>query len=707
MSRIKLLLFGLLLVLVFENYSAFGQNPPVECLTPPTGYSLGGSFTVPRFPTFDNVSGGALVRPANIVDMKSVNGANEGYNFDYKGGAFNVSTTNSFTYTTEGYYTVLQVGTHTDGRKVISCSVIEVIRTEKPDIEASTCGPLSASVNFKDTPANRKASAFKISWGDGSVIEVPNGTLPINGISHTYLTPPVAIQPQIVALYKRTSANIEVGISQANFFAIGSSASPKISELRGLNGGTDAKITMVGGNDGKEFQIQQKSSTGTNWTDTPIKITRATGQTSATGTVTGLNKSLEYCFRLLEINPACSIKNYSTNEVCTIIPTANVLSYQEVELKWNHPASPKTTDLAKYTVRLTDQNNTAYPALDPKTSNYYKYDLMECGKKYRFSIEALYRAPTPNDVQVTIYSPEIEVIPNSVSKLPPKTVGVVSVLNASAIRVNIWEPTGTLEEKYIFYKAESGSNNYTKIRDSKDNFYEDLSVEPEKTQYCYKVQYTDKCGNESDLSPAFCSVFLTSKQANTLDWTPFVIPDPNNSATNGQQIEYFVELVDENGLAIQSVTRTSQTSADVQTAIDNVLSDPNAKGRVTFRVNAVQRAAILVNGVISLWPFTVSSNTYTFITPAQIYVPNTFTPNGDSMNEIFIVQGRFISTFNMLIYDRWGKPIFESKDLNDGWNGTEVDGSTLAPPGNYAYKIWGEDTAGQKFEKIGSVLLLK
>lgn len=702
MSRIKLLLFGLLLLLVFENYSAFGQ--PSECINPPAGYTLGGSFDVSQWSCMDgSVVNSVKIKPTNIVDVTV-----DGYNFDYKGGAFNTlpKGTNEFTYTAGGTYWVLQVGTHTNGSKVISCKSLEIIKTEVPEIEANTCGPTQASLTIKDTPNNKKASAFRIDWGDGKIENIPNGTLPIQNISHAYSASVPIIQPKVLAIYVR-GPSIEVCPSQPVFFNIGTSAAPKISELRGLSGGTDAKITMVGGNDGKEYQIQQKSSTGTNWTDTPVKITRASGQTSATGTITGLNKTLEYCFRLVEVNPACSIKNYSVNEVCTIVPTANVLSYQEVELKWNHPTSPKVADLAKYTVRLTDQNNTAYPALDPKTSNFYTYNLMECGKKYKFSIEALYRAPTPNDVQVTIYSPEIEVIPNSVSKLPPKTIGTVSVLNASAIRVNIYEATGTLEEKYIFYKAESGSDNYTKIKETDDNFYEDLSVEPEKTQYCYKVQYTDKCGNESDLSPAFCSVFLTSKQANTLNWTPFVIPDPNNSASNGQQIEYFVEWVDENGLAIQSITRTSQTSADVMTAIDNALSDPDAKGRVTFRVNAIQKAAILVNGVITLFPFTVSSNTYTFITPAQIYVPNTFTPNGDSMNEIFIVQGRFISTFNMLIYDRWGKPIFESKNLNDGWNGTEIDGSTLAPPGNYAYKIWGEDTAGQKFEKIGSVLLLK
>jgi gliding motility-associated-like protein len=52
----------------------------------------------------------------------------------------------------------------------------------------------------------------------------------------------------------------------------------------------------------------------------------------------------------------------------------------------------------------------------------------------------------------------------------------------------------------------------------------------------------------------------------------------------------------------------------------------------------------------------------------NIYVPNSFTPNGNGLNEVFMAKGE-VMTFNMKIFDRWGALIFESSDINKGWDG--------------------------------------
>jgi len=56
--------------------------------------------------------------------------------------------------------------------------------------------------------------------------------------------------------------------------------------------------------------------------------------------------------------------------------------------------------------------------------------------------------------------------------------------------------------------------------------------------------------------------------------------------------------------------------------------------------------------------------------PPSIYVPNTFTPNGDGINDIWSVSGKNIGAFEMVIFDRWGGVIFRSEDVNVGWDGT-------------------------------------
>ncbi|MBK6985365.1 MAG: gliding motility-associated C-terminal domain-containing protein [Bacteroidetes bacterium] len=52
-----------------------------------------------------------------------------------------------------------------------------------------------------------------------------------------------------------------------------------------------------------------------------------------------------------------------------------------------------------------------------------------------------------------------------------------------------------------------------------------------------------------------------------------------------------------------------------------------------------------------------------------LYVPNAFTPNGDSINDIFWIGATNIKEFHIIIFDRWGLKLFESSDLLDSWTG--------------------------------------
>ena len=64
--------------------------------------------------------------------------------------------------------------------------------------------------------------------------------------------------------------------------------------------------------------------------------------------------------------------------------------------------------------------------------------------------------------------------------------------------------------------------------------------------------------------------------------------------------------------------------------------------------------------------------TITTYCPWTLYVPNAFTPdiNGDGINDLFAAKGTNILEYELTVYDRWGLKIFESNDLNEGWDGT-------------------------------------
>ena len=69
-----------------------------------------------------------------------------------------------------------------------------------------------------------------------------------------------------------------------------------------------------------------------------------------------------------------------------------------------------------------------------------------------------------------------------------------------------------------------------------------------------------------------------------------------------------------------------------------------------------------------------------------LIIPNIFTPNGDAINDNFMVKGEGVSNFSMEIYDRWGLKIFSSSSINTVWDGKTAGGKDV-PADTYFYLI--------------------
>lgn len=88
-----------------------------------------------------------------------------------------------------------------------------------------------------------------------------------------------------------------------------------------------------------------------------------------------------------------------------------------------------------------------------------------------------------------------------------------------------------------------------------------------------------------------------------------------------------------------------------------------------------------------------------------IYVPNTFTPDGDGHNDDFYPRGGNIKEYHMIIFNRWGEVMFESHNFNGKWDGTY--GGEKCKDGTYVWKITYIDISNNKKEIVGHVNLLK
>lgn len=86
-------------------------------------------------------------------------------------------------------------------------------------------------------------------------------------------------------------------------------------------------------------------------------------------------------------------------------------------------------------------------------------------------------------------------------------------------------------------------------------------------------------------------------------------------------------------------------------------------------------------------------------------LPDAFSPNGDGNNDVFITNHHNISEIDFRIFNRWGNLLFETNNLEEGWNGKS--GGKLQNPDTYAYIIHATTIHGYEFEKRGTFLLLR
>lgn len=102
----------------------------------------------------------------------------------------------------------------------------------------------------------------------------------------------------------------------------------------------------------------------------------------------------------------------------------------------------------------------------------------------------------------------------------------------------------------------------------------------------------------------------------------------------------------------------------------------------------------------STTPFALSSEVV-----ASVFVPNVFSPNGDGYNDIMRVRGKGIEDLQFIIFNRWGEKVFESTDINAGW-----DGTYKGEPMNlsvFVYVLKGKFKNGELIDEKGNFTLLR
>jgi len=93
----------------------------------------------------------------------------------------------------------------------------------------------------------------------------------------------------------------------------------------------------------------------------------------------------------------------------------------------------------------------------------------------------------------------------------------------------------------------------------------------------------------------------------------------------------------------------------------------------------------------------------------EFFMPDAFTPNNDGVNDLLLPKGIGIveKDYDFTIFDRWGNLIFETNDLNQGWNGHVNGGALCAQVDTYVWRVQLKDFHGQRHSFTGGVQLIK
>ena len=100
-----------------------------------------------------------------------------------------------------------------------------------------------------------------------------------------------------------------------------------------------------------------------------------------------------------------------------------------------------------------------------------------------------------------------------------------------------------------------------------------------------------------------------------------------------------------------------------------------------------------------------NTDVITIIVNGDLYVPNTFTPNGDGYNDLFGALGKDIAELTLFVFNRWGMLIWSSNELDGRWDGTYK--GVPSPVDTYVWKLTAVELSGRKREAVGHVNLVR
>lgn len=366
---------------------------------------------------------------------------------------------------------------------------------------------------------------------------------------------------------------------------------------------------------------------------------------------------------------------------------------RSITLNWNlfenwdggieaHEIWVKKDSLAAERVAVIEGNQTSYV-----------FDNIEQGINYSFFVNAI-EGGTGVSAKSNVIANTGDIIA-SVGDLLLKNV---SFNDANEVEVTWeWDEDASLKNAELFSSFDNlsfesiGLPNIIPPLDNRVTFPID-ATNPTNTKVFYRLTTVDNCDSNT-VSNYVSTIFLSSaaqpNNENLLTWTPY-------DSKIGNVANYSIYKID-NGSPIL----VGQVDGAMTTFSDPIRTSADANA--CYYVEATLSILFAQSGIETI---TSRSNTSCLTPTSSIVMPNAFAPHG--RNQVFkptVLFGEAIQNYQLLIYNRYGGKVFESHDINIGWNG--LNNGKNAPQGTYSYLVQIEQSNGERIEKAGILVLLR
>ena len=284
-----------------------------------------------------------------------------------------------------------------------------------------------------------------------------------------------------------------------------------------------------------------------------------------------------------------------------------------------------------------------------------------------------------------------------------------TVVDSQQITVQFYVDTSADIKEYEIQRAASTLGPFTTVSKVPDVTgmnplvtYNDYSVEAKLTSYVYRINAINTCGTNILTSNFGQTILLTaiSDKISAKNTLKFSIYQDWLGGVAGYEIYRAV-----GGIWESFPITTIPPFTGTFTYIDNIATILSGDGEFCYKIKAVEQIFVHVGNL----PETTSqSNEACVFHNPIIYIPNAFNPTGEK-NTVFkpILSYADPITYSLTIFDRWGHKVFETNDINEGWNGQFNNSGKMSPVGSYIYMVQFQSSLEEKYQKRGAVALIR